>query len=93
VQVAFEWEVDPSSPFGCMGRVVEKDMVAVHLDDSCSVHTYWCYCTSEVAAFVLGDIDPLARQASMAPELPEPEQPYGPGLERLGLVQLVLVAC
>lgn len=90
---AFEWEVGPSSPFGCMGQVAEKDMVAVHLDDSCLVHTCWCYCTLEVAAFELVDTDPLPRQGSMAPELLELEQPYGPELEQLGPVQPVLAVC
>jgi hypothetical protein len=45
---AFEWEVVASSPSDYMVQVVERDTVAVHLDDSCWACTY-CYCTREEA--------------------------------------------
>jgi hypothetical protein len=92
VQAAFGWEAVSSCPFGCMGLVAEKDMVAVHLGESCLVHTYWCYCTAEVLAIVLADTDPLAHQGRMALEQLALEQQYAPGLELLELAQPVLVA-
>ena len=70
-----------------MGRVVEKDMVEVHLDDSRLVHTCCCYYTMEVPVSVLVDTDPWACQGNMALE-----QQHAPEPEQLGLGLLVLVA-
>ena len=93
MQGASALEAVPSCPSDCKGRVVEKDKVVVHLGDLRLARTCCCYCTLEVAAFELVDTDPLPRQGSMAPELLELEQPYGPELEQLGPVQPVLAVC
>lgn len=91
-QEAFVWQADPSSPSDCMGQVVGKDTVEVHL--ACSVHTCCYYCTLEVVGSVLVDIDPLigAHQGSMVLMLLVPGQPYVL-VEQPELVQLGLVVC
>ena len=76
-----------------MGRVVEKGMVEVHLE--CLVRTYCCYCTLEVAVFVLVDIGPLtgALQGNMVQMLLVLAQQCVPGLEQLELGLLALFVC